>query len=143
MRRLGSEVVGGLFWLAVGIFFAVGGVKLKVGTLSKPGSGFLPLTAALLLISFSLFTLVKGLLKQEKFLGRIPWRRSALVILSVFLYMFLVNTITFLPSTFVLMTILYGLLKTVKKSWFVIILSATATALVAWLVFSVLLEVPF
>ncbi len=144
MKRLDSEVIGGLFWAAVGVFFAYGAVRLKLGTFRNPGPGFIPLGIALLLIFFSLFILTKGLIRPEGRAAAIPWKRPALVIGSIFIYGLLLSVIGFLPSTFILLVILFSLLITIKKrKWLYVILCAAAAALCSWLVFSVFLRVPF
>ncbi|HME42500.1 MAG TPA: tripartite tricarboxylate transporter TctB family protein [Syntrophorhabdales bacterium] len=143
MKRLGSEVVGSLFWLAVGVFFAVGGIMLKPGTLRNPGPGLLPLIMSLLLISFSLFVLAKGLIGPEGILKGIQWKSQTVVVASVFLYGLLLNLLGFLLSTFALMFVLYGLFFGGKNKWPRVFFCATATALAGWLVFSVALKVPF
>lgn len=143
MKRIGSEVVGSLFWMVVGIFFALGGIQLKQGTLGNPGPGFLPLVMAFLLIALSLFILAKGLFRQESFLRRIPWERPALVIASIFFFGLLLDLVGFLLATFILMFLLFGLLMRAKSKWPMIFLYAAVTALVAWLVFAVSLGVPF
>jgi len=144
MKRLDSEVIGGLFWAAVGVFFAYGAVRLELGSFRNPGPGFVPLGIALLLICFSLFTLANGLIRPVGQTAAIPWKRPDLVIGSVFLYGLLLVVVGFLPSTFVLMGILFNLLITIeKKKWFYVIFCAGATALGAFLVFSVFLRVPF
>jgi putative tricarboxylic transport membrane protein len=129
--------------MAVGIFFAVGGIRLNPGTLHNPGPGFLPLVMALLLILFSLFILVRGLIKPMKPVSRFSWRRPALVVASVFFYGLLLDLVGFLISTFILTFILFGLLIKSKNRWPKVFLYAAATALVAWLIFSVALSVPF
>ena len=144
MKGSDSEVIGGIFWGGVGIFFALGAVRLKLGTFHSPGPGFIPLGIALLLILFSLFTFAKGLISPAGQAGEIPWKRPALVIGAVFFYGLLITVVGFLPSTFILMFILFGLLITIKKrKWLYVILCAATTALGAWLVFSVFLRVPF
>ena len=143
MKRLGSEIVGSLFWLAVGVFFAVGGIMLKPGTLRNPGPGLLPLIMSLLLISFSLFVLLRGLIGPEGILKGIQWKGQAVVVASVFLFGLLLDLLGFLLSTFALMFVLYGLLFEGKNKWPRVFFYAAATALVGWLVFSVALKVPF
>lgn len=144
MKRLDLEVVGGFFWAAVGIFFALGAVKLKLGTFRNPGPGFIPLGMALLLLFLSLYTVAKGLVKPTGAAREIPWKRPVLVIGAVFVYGLLLPIIGFLPATFILMVILLGLLMRAekKRSHYVLLFSAI-TALGAWLVFSVFLRVPF
>jgi putative tricarboxylic transport membrane protein len=143
MKRLESEVIGSLFWMAVGICFALDGVKLKLGTLRNPDTGFLPMIMALILVLFSSFTLIKGLSKMTNPISRIPWRHQTLVITSVIFYGYLLDFIGFLLSTFILMFILFGLLIKGNRKWFIVFLYSATTALSTWLIFSVVLKVPF
>jgi len=143
MKRLESEVIGSLFWMAVGIFFALGGVKLNLGTFRNPGAGFLPTIMGLVLVFFSFLTLVKGLIRPIRPISRIPWRRHALAVASVFFYGLLLDYIGFLPSTFILMFILFGFLIKGERKWPRVFLYSASTALSAWLLFSMALSVPF
>jgi hypothetical protein len=143
MKRLESEVIGSLFWLAVGIFFALGGVKLNVGKFRNPGAGFLPMIMGLILVFLSLFNLVKGLITPIRPISRIPWRRHALAVVSVFFYGLLLYFIGFLSSTFIFMLMLFGSSIKGERKWLRVFLYSASTALAAWLVFSVALSVPF
>jgi hypothetical protein len=143
MKRTGSEVIGALFWLAVGIFFAAGGIMMDMGTLRNPGPGFLPLMMASVLACFSLFVLAKGLVSPSRFLKEIRWMSHAVVVASVFLYGFLLDLLGFLFSTFFLMAVLFGLSFKGKGRWPRVLFYAAATALIGWFVFSVTLKVPF
>jgi putative tricarboxylic transport membrane protein len=144
MKRWNSEVIGGLFWIAVGLFFVVGAIHLKLGTLRNPGPGFIPLGMASLLLCFSLFTLAKGLIVPTGGISRIPWKRPTLVIASALLYLFLISRVGFFVSTFVLMAILFGfLIRLKRRKWLSVFLCSAATAVAAWLVFSIGLRVPF
>ena len=143
MRQLESEVVGGFFWMGVGIFFTLVGVKLDFGTLTNPGPGFLPVIIALILIFSGLLTLAKGLIRFVKPVSGIPWKQQALATASVFFYGLLLDFFGFLISTFILMFILFGLLIKGKSRWQKVFLYAASTSLASWLVFSVALKVPF
>jgi hypothetical protein len=143
MKSVESNVVGSLFWMMVGALFAVGGVRLNLGTLHNPGPGFLPTIMAGILILFSLFGLLKGLIKPDKFVSRISWTRHALAVAAMFLYGLLLGFIGFLVSTFILMFILFGFLTEHRRKWIPLFLYAAVTAFSSWLIFSVLLRVPF
>jgi len=143
MKRPEKDIIGSLFWLAVGVGYAVGALRLNPGTLRNPGPGFLPLVMALLLICFSLFLVVRELFKPESFLRGIRWKNQLLIVASVALYGFVLDLIGFLFSTFILMFVLFGLRFSGKKKWLTVFLFAAATALAGWLVFSVVLKVPF
>ena len=144
MKRLDSEVIGSLFWIMVGMAFALGALKMRLGTFRNPGPGFIPLGIALLLLSFSLVNLIKGLVRRVSHTSVIPWRKPAIVVGSVLLYMWVLGLIGFLPSTFMLMIALLGLLTRVQKNrWPKLFFCAAVAALSAWLIFSVFLHVPF
>ena len=66
MKRWNSEVIGSLFWIAVALFFCVGAMKMNLGSLQNPGPGYIPLGMSLLLLCFSLFTLVRGLIASNR-----------------------------------------------------------------------------
>ncbi len=140
VKRVGSEVVGSLFWLAVGVFFAVGGILLKPGTPRNPGPGFLPLIMATLLVCFSVMVLINAPERHPK-AGQ--WKSQAVLVGSVFVYGWLLDSAGFLLSTFGLMCVLFVLMSGGKARWTRASLYAAATALVGWLVFSVALKVPF
>jgi putative tricarboxylic transport membrane protein len=143
MKRVKTEAIGSLFWLVVGIFFAVGGILLKLGTLRNPGPGFLPLMMASLLVAFSLFVFFKGLIESGTLLKGVQWRRQAVLVVSVFLYGLLLGFAGFLLSTFILMFVVFALFFEGKGRWPKVLSYAVLTALIGWLVFSVALKVPF
>ncbi len=142
-RRIGSEVIGSFFWIGVGIFFAIEGIRLNVGILKNPGPGFLPLMMATLLVLFSLFILIKGLMKSKAPLSTILWKRQFLAVVSVFFYIFLLEFIDFLLSTFFFMVILFAILIKERNRWPKVLLYSAAVALAAWLVFYVIIRTPF
>jgi hypothetical protein len=143
MRRLDSEVIGSAFWIAVGVLFAVGAVGLNLGTFRRLGSGFFPMVMASILILFGLGTLIKGLMRPAKPLSPIPWKPHAVAIIAIIFYSLIIKFIGFLLSTFILMTLLFGLLIRGERKWAKVFLYSAVTALAAWLTFSVLLGVPF
>jgi hypothetical protein len=138
-------MVGGLFWLAVGAVFAVGGIALGLGSMRNPGPGFLPLLMALLLICFSLLLLFRSFMEPglSSALKGLRWKSQAIMVASVFVYGFLLNLLGFLLSTFGLMSVLFGLSFLDRKAWTKVLFYAAATAFIGWLVFSVILRVPF
>ena len=141
---MGREVIGNLFWIAVGIFFVLSVVKLPLGTFEAPGPAALPLGMALILILVSLLDLVNALRQPNRPISGIIWKRPAFVVASIFFYSVLFLFIGFLPSTFILMLILFGLLMRPKKNkWPIAIVCSATAALLVWLVFDVILRIPF
>ena len=137
-----SEIIEGLFWIAWGIFFVFFGFKLNFGAFNNPGSGFLPVITAFILILLTLLLLQRGLMRAEKSAIRIPWQRPALMIVCVFFYGLLLEFAGFFLSTLVFMFLQFGLLKG-KGRWSGVLIYAAATAVGAWLVFSVISGIPF
>jgi putative tricarboxylic transport membrane protein len=142
-RRIGSEAIGSFFWIGVGISFAIEGISLNVGILKNPGPGFLPVMMATLLVLFSLFILIKGVMKPKVAFPKIFWKKQFLAVVSVFFYIFLLEFIDFLLSTFILMFILFTILIKEKNKWPKILCYSAAVALAAWLVFYVVIRTPF
>ncbi len=138
-----TERGAALFWLAVGVFFASGGIVLKPGTPRNPGPGFLPLIVALLLIAFSLFVLVRGGGSGGGDAKPMRWSRHGLLVAYVFAYGAILDVAGFLLSTFFLMLALFALFVAEEHRWRKVLLCAAVTAVVGWLVFSVALKVPF
>ena len=118
---------------------------LGLGRMRNPGPGFLPLLMALLLICFSLFLLFRTLIGSglSSALKGLRWKSQGIMVASVFVYGFLLNRLGFLLSTFALMSVLFGLSFQDKKAWAKILLYGAATAFIGWLIFSVILRVPF
>jgi uncharacterized membrane-anchored protein len=135
MKRIGADVVGSLFWVGVGVFFAIGAAKLGIGTLKKPGPGFLPVIIATLLILFNSITLVQGCRKRERPLAPVGWKRHAVVLASILVYCQLLEFLGFLPSTFILMLVLFALLFEGAHRWRNAGLCAGVTAVAARLPF--------
>jgi len=140
---MGSEAIGSFFWIGVGIFFAIEGISLNVGILKNPGPGFLPVMMATLLVLFSLFVLIRGLMKSKTPLFKILWKRQFLAVVSVFFYIFLLEFFDFLLSTFIFMFILFAILIKEKNRWPKVLLYSAAVALAAWLLFYVAIRTPF
>lgn len=143
MSRISPETLSTLFWLGVGVFFALEGIRLGIRTARNPGPGFLPTIMGALLVLFSLFLLVKEMLKPTPKVVRIPWKRPLYVMAIAFSYILLLDCFAFLLSTFVVMFLLFGLLFRGQNRWRSVLLYALVTASCAWIVFVKLAKMPF
>lgn len=143
MKSANSEVIGSLFWVVFGALFLVGSFDLNVGTLRRPGPGFLPLIMAGLSVCLSLGVLVHGIAKGGPRLPRLPWKRHAAVISSIIGYSLLIEVVGFLLSSWVLMAILFGVFFDGESKWIKVTLYSGLTAASAWLVFVLGCQVHF
>ncbi|OGP63048.1 MAG: hypothetical protein A2170_11675 [Deltaproteobacteria bacterium RBG_13_53_10] len=135
----------GLFWLGISIFVCIKSIQVGVGTFRSPGSGFLPFWAGgvfgLLALILVVSTLVsrKQAVKGISLWKEVQWPKVLLVLASLYLYALFLQKIGYLPMTFALMLLLFGLTEGTK--WWLRFLSSLITVSASYLVFHVLLEV--
>lgn len=135
----------GLFWVVFAGLVCAAAVRMGIGSFQVPGPGLLPLLAAGAVGLLALLLLVRGTLKKEKG-GRIgelwtgtTWKKVVLVSASLLIYALFLNHLGFLIATFGLMALLFGVLG--RSQWWIRVIAALVTVLVAYLIFHVWLEV--
>jgi putative tricarboxylic transport membrane protein len=133
------ELKTGLFFLAFSSFTILESLRVGLGTVKRPGSGFLPFSAGCVLATFSLVHLFKGLRDRESakpLSGRVI---AALVFLLI--YSLALDSLGFMICTFVLVGVFFRLAAP-RPWWFLVLMSAGVT-LSAYFVFGILLHVYF
>jgi putative tricarboxylic transport membrane protein len=93
-----------IFLFLFAMFFAIGAYRLGIGSVTKPGPGFIIFFAAIILLLFSVYGFYSG--KESKPL-RLAFsikglKRVLLVIISLVLYTKFMPLVGYLLSTFVL-----------------------------------------
>ncbi len=127
--------------LVFALVYTAGAIALKVGTLAQPGAGQFPAAIAISLLAVSGFhawsTFRKTSWKEE---GH-GWMRLAPVGIAAALvvYPILLKTVSFLLSTFVVLFVLFRLLR--FKTTAISFLTALVTTLLSFIVFTGLLGV--
>jgi hypothetical protein len=138
------EFISGFFWLIMGIILAVWSTEYKVGNLTEPGPGFLPLLLGLLLILASLALLIRAKKSLHMVQTSSPsltgegWKKVAYTVLV------LVGTAVFFEKigyllTFFLLIILLMRGAAGRQSWKMTLLVAFFSVLGVYLVFVMLL----
>ena len=146
-RRLGdnAERIVCLFWITLAILVGIGSYKLDLGTFSQPGPGFLPFGAAFFLCLFSTVQLmVLSRVPDEKLVSRwseFRWPKVSLVVAILFAYVFALPWLGYLASTFILMLILFSVLR--KMKWWIAISYAVLVVGITHLLFAIWLKVQF
>jgi hypothetical protein len=135
-----------LFWLLVSILVFAESLRIGVGTVQNPGMGFMTFGASGILgiLSLSLFLQAcvrKGDLRQKPLLAGTMWRRILFVLLVLTVYARVMPVLGYLITTFVLMTLLFGILEK-KRTGFVSLYALAATFL-TYVVFSKWLNCQF
>ena len=131
---MNREKIGPSCLIALSIFICIYSFKLKIGSLSNPGSGFMPFIAGLLFGLLSLLQIVKlyssrGLRekgespethREEGQLGNF-WK-IIVVCLSLIAYIIVVSKLGYFISTFLLLSCLFRIGKPMKY-WFILAFS--------------------
>ncbi|QWG17682.1 tripartite tricarboxylate transporter TctB family protein [Bradyrhizobium sediminis] len=120
LRLDNSELWGGLIGLALGGFVIWSGLKLKLGTINDPGSGYVLFYTGILVCVFA-FTIIVAAVTEggPTFASRwkdTRWTKPLLVIACLIAFSFSLNTLGFLLSTIPLMLLLLRLIDPVRWS---------------------------
>jgi putative tricarboxylic transport membrane protein len=128
------DKVTALFLLAVSVFFCVGSLPLGLGKLHNPGAGFIPFFGGILLGCLSLGIFISTLRgKGASFgLGK-HWKKGAWVLGCLFFYLFVLNKIGFIITTFIFMILL--LVSFRPRRWSGILLVSALTVVFSYLIF--------
>ena len=140
-----TDRIQSLIWGLFGLYIALAGVQLKLGTPRAPKPGFmifwmgviiLILSAAFFLQSFSA---VRGETKV-RWKGK-QWPKGVKLMLALFLYAAIFHWLGFILSTCLLLIFLFKGLE--PQRWGMALLLSAVTIAVCYLVFSVFLELQF
>jgi putative tricarboxylic transport membrane protein len=148
-----GDLVGGLFWSILGIALCAGGVKLNLGTLRIPGSGFFPFLIGIFMALFGIALIFPNLSKwagkdQEEVTQKTPgvenWRRALCPILTLCIllgYLFFLEHLGFIITTFLFLFSLFKL--STPKKWFMPLVISMGTAVVGYFFFCKWLQCQF
>ncbi len=139
-----ADRISGAFWLVFAVFIGVQSYRLGLGTLHKPGPGFLFFYTSIVLAIMALIVLVRTWTQQQteesgvSIFGTQNVGKIILVLLSLFLYAIFMETIGFIPITLLLFIYLLGIIE--KKSWFYTIFVSVVVTVIAYLIFETWLQ---
>jgi putative tricarboxylic transport membrane protein len=138
MRKSGDIVVG-LFFLAVGIVFMIGAVKLKVGVPTEPRPGFFPFIDGIILTGLSILFLIEawgGKSGETRAFGKMGG--PVLVVLTLVLYVATIETLGYVITTTILSAVVLNVMETKPR---VLVLMSLILAVASYLLFDRLLGV--
>ena len=99
----------------ISLIYLFDGKDLVLGTMKRPGVGFLPIVSGVLLAVLSLFEIVKALLSKKDAEINIDWKKIATFFAGVIAYMLLLKPLGYIITTFALLVFLTKLFG--AKSW--------------------------
>jgi putative tricarboxylic transport membrane protein len=140
-----ADKISGLFWLFFGILVSVESARLGLGTLHRPGPGFLFFYTGIFVSIISLIILTRAFLTKkmegvrENIFGasRNIWK-AIYVLIAIFLYALLMEPLGFIPVTLLLFLFILGILE--RKRWIVAALTSLAVTVSAYLIFETALQ---
>jgi putative tricarboxylic transport membrane protein len=130
-----------LFWLLFALVTCEESLRLKLGAVTKPGSGFFPFCAGLVILGLALAALFQSFRKKaggEKEAGGETFRWWSIIIIfaAVVAFALTLETLGFLINTFLFITIM---LKVVQpQPWKTSLIGGVVSAVVANVLFNVI-----
>jgi putative tricarboxylic transport membrane protein len=134
------DMRAGVLLILIGIGVIIWSIRLQVGTLLRPLSGFFPLLVGLGIIGLSLILLVQGWLgrsKAPKAYGE--WRRPAIMVAALAVYSLILAPLGYVVSTIFIAAVTLRILGVM--SWKVISLSSLILSLTVYFIFTRVLDV--
>jgi putative tricarboxylic transport membrane protein len=132
-----------LFWILFALITCIEAYRLKLGGVTKPGSGFFPFSAGLVMLVLALVALMQ-LIRQKKEEresgGRegVRWWNIVIILAGVGAYAFTLERIGFLINTFLFITLLLKVIE--PQSWRASILGGVISAVAANVLFNVIFK---
>ncbi len=139
-----ADRVSGIFWLCFAVLVIIQSYHLGLGSLHKPGPGFLFFWVNIVLAIMSLIVLIRAWVgKKEEGLqltifGSQNVSKIIFVMISLFLYALLMEIIGFIPVTLLLFIYLLRFIE--KKRWFYTIFVSIVVTAISYLIFETWLQ---
>jgi putative tricarboxylic transport membrane protein len=139
-----ADRISGIFWLCFAVSMIIQSYYLGLGTLHKPGPGFLFFWVNIVLGIMSLVVLIrawvgkKGEGPQAAIFGRQNVSKIIFVLISLFLYTLLMETVGFVPVTLLLFIFLLGIIE--KKKWYYTLFVSIVVTVISFLIFETWLQ---
>ena len=140
-----ADRISGAFWFIFGAFVTIESYRMGLGTLRRPGPGFLFFWAGIVMAILSLIVLSRAWadgrrreLQTKPIFGPMNFSKIALVTASVFLYAFFMEQLGFIPVTLLLLLFLLGVIE--RKGVVFSLLFGVGVTTAAYLIFEILLH---
>jgi putative tricarboxylic transport membrane protein len=141
------DLISSFVWIVVAGLFCNEAIDLGLGNFNEPGPGFFPFLISIFMICFSLLLIISCLKTVGKFevtVSNTLWQESdsikriLLVVILLFMYVFALNYVGFVLTTFVFM---FLILFFEQQKWTKAFLGAGLTTSFCYALFQVLLKV--
>ena len=139
-----ADRISGIFWLCFAVLVIIQSYHLGLGTLHKPGPGFLFFWVNIVLAIMSVIVLIRAWRSKKEegpqpaIFGTQNVSKIIFVMISLFLYALLMEIIGFIPVTLLLFIYLLGIVE--KKKWFYTIFVSVVVTVISYLIFETWLQ---
>ncbi len=139
-----ADRISGIFWLCFAVLAIIESYRLGLGTLHKPGPGFLFLWVNIVLGIISLVVLIRAWTSQKEkgpepaIFGTQNVLKIILVLASLFAYVLLMESVGFIPVTLMLFIFLLGVIE--KKKWYYTAFVSILVTVISYLIFETWLQ---
>jgi putative tricarboxylic transport membrane protein len=142
-----ADQVSSIFWLLLGLVVVYSSYRFGLGTLARPGPGFLPFLCGVILSALSAFVFFQGRLAKktngEESIGQLwagmNWHKPVYGIIVLLIYALTFVRLGFLLSTIFLLIFLFKGIE--PERWLRAITVAVLAAVVSYVLFVVWLQV--
>ena len=133
----------GIFFLLLSIYVCRVSLKLGLGTLHKPGSGFISFWSGIILGMLTLMMLIQDIWfnkanRAEEKKEKTHWKAVILALAALFICILIFERLGFIISTTLFVGFLFKCIE--KKGWFITILASLLMTLASYYIFKVLLQ---
>lgn len=128
------DIVGGLLVGAVGLYFLVGALKMRLGSTLEMGPGYFPMMVGGLVLAFGIVIVVMALATSGRF-EQLHWRPMLAVLASISGFALFVGQFGLIPAMAIGVALAALGDRTSRPAQTVVL--AVVAALGAWLIFRV------
>jgi len=141
---MNNDQVSSGIWFFIGLTICLASLQYKLGTLSSPSSGFMPLLSGLAISFFSLMGFIDATIRKKKgevwtgFLKVVRWEKALIVLISLFAYGLLLGPIGFFLCTLLFIGFLLRVI--VPQRWLLVTGGSLLITVASYIVFEVFLK---
>jgi hypothetical protein len=140
-----KDQLSSLFWLVLAIIFCLAAIRLSLGTLHQPDSGFFPFLGGSVLGLLSLINFLKTLKGQtseaESPQPSIRWKNILVALAILFSFPFLLEFMGFAPATFLFFVLLLRLIE--PQRWAIVLGGSAGATVLLYIVLEFWLKIHF
>ncbi len=139
-----ADRISGFFWLFFGVIVSIESRRLGLGTLRRPGPGFLFFYTGIFVVIMSLIILIRAWITQrsegaqERIFGGQNVLKGIYVMLSLFLYALFMEQLGFIPVTLLIFIFILRMIE--KKSWLSVAITSVVVTVASYLIFEIALQ---